>query len=151
MNTHVRDNLNALKTPAGGYNKLDLGADITSSSTTFADVDSTNLAFTFTTGGGDVLIGFTGVVQASVSARTYFDIHESVAGTRFGGDDGLYEVPFSTTSTQVSFTVRITGLSAASHTFKLQWKMSAASTNTLFAGAGTSAHDLHPNFWAVEL
>lgn len=153
MQTHVSGNLNALKTPAGGYNKLDLGADITTSSTSFADADSTNLSLTFTTGGGDVIVFFTAVcVNSNANARTYFDIHESVAGARWGGDDGL--TMLSTAGSTVPQTgviaARITGLSAAAHTFKLQWKVSAG-TSTLYAGAGTSTFDLHPVFWAFEI
>lgn len=152
MNAHVRDQLNALKTPAGGYNKLNLGSDITTTSTSFVDVDATELALTFTTGGGDVMIFFSGSVRNTASVRNYFDIYESVAATRYGGDDGLiYTITSNaTTATNASFAVRITGLSAASHTFKLQWKV-ASGTGVILAGAGTANEDLHPTFSAFEL
>ena len=152
MNAHVRDNLNALKLPAGSYNTINEGADYTTNSTSFGDIDSTDMAFTITTGGGDVLIFFTASVLATASLTVSFDIHESVAGTQFFGNDGL--VGYATTSTAISigvaFCARITGLSAASHTFKIQWKVSA-STATMYAGAGTSNKDWHPQLFAFEL
>lgn len=154
MNAHVRDQLNAIKTPAGGYSTLNLGADLTIASTTFTDMDATNLALTFTTGGGDVLLGFFGTIgQSGSNQKTYFDVHESVAGTRIGGDDGLIEMNVTTVTTDfrgVSFVVRISSLPAASHTFKMQWK-NTASTSTFYAGAGTAGLDIHPQMWAVEL
>lgn len=153
MNTHVRDNLNALKTPAGGYNTLNLGADITTTSTSFADVDSTNLSLTFTTGGGDVLIFFLGAVSSSANTSIYLDIYESVAAGRLGTDDGLYLVGANTVISFIYPAVicfRATGLSAASHNFKLQWK-TGSGTATMYAGAGTANKDVHPHFFAVEI
>jgi hypothetical protein len=153
MNAHVRDNLNAVKTPAGSYNSLNLGADVTTNSTSFVDADATNLIQTFTTAGGDVLVYFCGcVVNSLASGRTYFDVHESVAGIRYGGDDGLFCVTSQSSASPVnaSFCVRITGLSAASHAFKLQWKVSAGTT-TMHAGAATASFDLHPQFHGFEL
>lgn len=153
MNAHVRDNLNALKTPAGGYNVLNLGADLTTSSTSFVDIDATNLILTFTTGGGDVILFFTGSFTHSALAQSsYLDIHESVSGGRLGGDDGLTKTVTSTAAQvfNVTLAYRATGLSAASHTFKLQWKV-AANTLTLYAGAGTATSDVHPVFFAFEI
>jgi hypothetical protein len=155
MNAHVRDQLNALKTPAGGYAFVNEGTDYSTSSTSFADIDATDLALTFVTGGGDVLLGFTAAIASSgASAKNYFDIYESVANTRIGGDDGLTIITTAnvtaTNGTLVSFTVRIPSLSAASHTFKVQWKVSGG-TVTMFAGAATANLDIHPNFWALEL
>lgn len=152
MNAHVRDQLNALKTPAGGYSVVNEASDYTTNSTSFGDIDSTDMACTFTTGGGDVLIFFTASIIATASLTVSFDVHESVAGTQFFGNDGL--VGYATTSTTISipvaFMARITGLTAASHTFKIQWKVSA-STATLYAGAGTSNKDWHPNLFMVEI
>jgi hypothetical protein len=153
MNAHVRDNLNALKTPAGGYNVLNLGADLTTTGTSFADMDATNLILTFTTAGGDVILFFTGsMLGGAIAQSTFIDIHESVAGTRLGGDDGLLQIVYATALNVVPVTLcyRATGLSAASHAFKMQWKV-AAGTATLYAGAGTATHDLHPSFFAFEI
>lgn len=153
MNTHVRDNLNALKTPSGGYSLINQGADYTTSSTSFADIDATNLILTFTTNGGDVMVFFVGnVTNSNAGARQYFDIFESVANTRYGGDDGLLCVPSagSTVANPFCLAVRIPSLTAASHSFKVQWKVSAG-TATLYAGAGTANFDTHPAMSAFEL
>ena len=153
MNAHVRDNLNALKTTAGGYNVLNIGADVQTTSTSFVDMDATNLILTFTTAGGDVILFFSGSVNGGAIAQsTFIDIHESVAGTRLGGDDGLLQIVHATALQVIPVTLcyRATGLSAASHAFKMQWKV-ASGTATLYAGAGTATHDLHPSFFAFEI
>ena len=150
MNTHVRDNLTALHVPAGGYNYLNLGADITTTSTSFVDVDATNCALTFTTGGGDVLFGFVGSLITAI--QYYFDVYESVAAARIGGDDGIFRTGSATANLNFpcSFVIRIPSLSAAAHTFTLQWKV-ASGTGTLYAGAGTGSNDLHAHIWAFEI
>ncbi len=153
MNAHVRDNLNALKTPAGGYSVLNSGADIQTTSTSFTDIDATNLIITFTTGGGDVILFFSGSMNGGAIAQsTFIDIHESVANTRMGGDDGMLQIVFATALNVVPVTLcwRATGLSAASHAFKMQWKVTSG-TATLYAGAGTATHDLHPIFFGFEI
>lgn len=153
MNTHVRDQFTALKTPASGYSIINEGADYTTTSTSFVDIDATDLILTFTTGGGDVLLFFMGSIQhATVGARNYFDIHESVAAARLGGDDGLLEVGVANASAGMPLTLcyRATGLAAVSHAFKVQWKTSTG-TVTMYAGAGTANHDVHPIFFGYEI
>ena len=156
MNTHIRDNLDYLKdqvndAPRDSY-EVNESSDYTTTSTSFVDVDATNLSLTITTTGRDVLVGFFGSVhQGSGSQYVYFDV--DVDGARNGGDDGLIFVRTEAGGNiyhQPSFVVRISGLSAGSHTFKLQWKVSA-STGTLYAGAGTGSRDVHPQFWVKEL
>lgn len=152
LNTHLKGNLNALHVPAGGYNRINLGADITTASTSFTDVD-TEFSITCTTGGGDVLVCCMGnITNSGAGTRNYLDIHESVAAARYGLDDGLLLVHSagSTVANPFTLLVRIPSLSAASHTFKLQWKVSSG-TATLYAGAGTSNFDLHPTMFVVEI
>ncbi len=141
FNTHIRDNLNALKAPPSAHYELDEASDYTTSSASFVDVDATKLALTITTNGGDVLVHFHGTVLYDA----YFDV--AVDGTRVGGNDGM--LCFTGSAIPVSFTRLITGLSAGEHTFKLQWKTTG--TCHLYAGAGTSGRDLHPQFWAREV
>lgn len=153
LNTHLRDNLNALKSPPTGHYECNEAADYTTTSTSFVDVDGTNLALTFTTNGGDVLVHFHASVMHTASGRICFDV--AVDGNRVAGDDGMIGgyVPVSASGypmVQMTFTRLLTGLSAGEHTFKLQWKTSGA-TARLYAGAGTSWGDLHPQFWAREV
>ncbi len=127
---------------------LNQGSDYTTTSTSFTDTDTTNLALTITTNGGDVMVHFHGISTNSAAVNTLYDV--TVDGTRTAGDDGITGAA-GTTRTTVSFTRLITGLSAGSHTFKLQWKVASASTGTLYAGAGTSGSDVHPQFWVKEV
>lgn len=138
--------------------QMNEGSNYTVSSTTFVDIDATNLSLTITTDGGDVLVGFYGnVAQTSGAlARLYFDL--DVDGARFGGDDGM--VAIVTTSNDaasdahrpVSFVALLDNLSAGSHTFKLQWKVELGTAPyTLYAASGTSPLNTHGQFWVKEL
>ena len=152
MNLQVRDKVNALKSPSYFRCYIDQASDYTTTSTAFADVDGTNLKATITTGGGALLLGFSGSIFQSVAtvSRLYFDI--DIDGTRLGLDDGLINFRPVTLpdSYGVSFTHVTAALSSASHIIKLQWKVSGG-TGGLYAGAGTSNQDTHPTFWGVEL
>lgn len=148
----LKDNVLALKDPAYGVADIDEASDYTTTSTAWVDVDGAGntLTLEIETGGGNVLIGFNGVMRSS-SASYYIKIGVDVDGTPVAADDGIY----STNSTEreaVSFTWLVTGLSAGTHTFVLRWKMSSASgTGTLYAGAGTTDLDTHPQFWVMEV
>jgi hypothetical protein len=151
MNTHIRDNFEFVKTPPTGYYKANEASDYTTTSNSFANVDATNFALTITTAGGDVLVGFSGGVKHSTAAQNiYFDVE--VDGVRSAGDDGIVFIaaPGASYNVNASFVRLIRGLSAGSHTFKLQWKTSAA-TATMPAGAGTVNQDTHPEFWVREV
>lgn len=155
-NTDVIDNLTYLKTRPSDLYKINEGADYTiTGSTTYADVDATDLELSITTNGGDVLVSFYGTIAisgASTPEQLCFDF--TIDGTREGGDDGL--VAFRETADgvpkSISFSYLKTGLSAAAHLFKLQWKIGHASdTGTLYAGAGTANADFHPMFFVKEI
>jgi hypothetical protein len=162
-NTDIIGNLLALKSPPSAKYNIDEASDYTASSTSFTNVDNADLSLTITTTGGDVMVHFHGTVKtassgATQNARIYFDLE--VDGSREGGNDGICMAAGSdsaadgNTLRQVSFTRLITGLSSGSHTFKLQWKVSAATgtpTGTLYAAAGTASLDLHPQFWCREV
>lgn len=150
MNTHLRDNLNALKAPPTAHYECDEASDYTVTNTSFEDVDSTNLALTITTHGGDLLVGFCGSLSHSVNwSPVYFNV--ALDDTNEAGDDGITFALVSSAGGQpVSFVYLITGVSAAEHTIKLRWKVSTG-TATLFAGAGTSGADVHPQFWVREI
>lgn len=154
LNTHLRDNLEALKEPPTAHYELDETLDYTTTSTSFVNVDNTKLALTITTSGGDVLIGFHAYVQPGTgSDNVYFDVE--LNGTRIGGDDGIIAAQRAAAATlpgrfAISFTRLVTNLVAGTHTFKLQWKISAGQ-GTLFAGAGTAGANTHPQFWVREV
>lgn len=150
LNTHLRDNLNALKSPPSDDYVCNESTNYTTTSSSFVNVDATNLALTINTNGGDVMVGFHGVViNNTTNAIIYLDVE--VDGSRHAGDDGALEIQFATfTILPASFVRLITGLAEGSHTFKLQWKVSAG-TGTLYAGSGTPTVDSHPQLWAREV
>lgn len=146
LNTHLRDNLEALKAPPTATYELD-EADITTASTSFTDV-AESLELTITTTGGDVWVWFFGMVENSVSQEVFFDI--DVDGSRIAGDDGLWRTRATDSLQSVVIGRLISGLAAGEHTFKLQWKVDGG-TVTLYAGAGTTNYDLHPQFGVREV
>lgn len=150
LNTHLRDQLSALKTKAHKFVYIDEAADYTTTSTSFVDVDATDLSLTVVTAGGDLKIGFTGTIDNSGANLHYLDV--DIDGTRVGGDDGLIVTAEGAAGERqvINFTCWKSGLSAASHIIKLQWKV-AAGTSTMYAGAGTSTFDVHPFFWVEEV
>lgn len=155
MNTHVRDNLNALKSPAYFLCEVDQGSDYTIAATTsFTAIDATNLAATVTCGGGNWLIGFSGVTFYSTggATRSYFSVAVDGSTVSTLGNDGIMLGANSTNAFgYTAFTTIIRGVSAGSHTFSVQWKTGATGTYGLYAGAGTSGFDFHPVFWGIEL
>ncbi len=153
LNTHLRDNLDALKSPPTAHFEANEASDYTTTSTSFVDVDGTAGKFnlTITPSGSEVMVGFQGCVDNSGGNGISFDV--DVDGGRVGGDDGIARVRGSSAADMhmVSFTRLVTSLEArVPHTFKLQWKV-GASTGYLCAGAGTSTKDLHPQFWVREV
>jgi hypothetical protein len=145
LNEQLRDNLEFLKTPPTSLYNLNQASDYTTTSTSFVDVDATNLSLTIVTAGGDVLITFMGF--GGSSGRIYLDV--AIDGVRMAGDDGFL-ASANGVSTPVTLVALKQGLSAGSHTFKLQWKVNTG-TGTLYAGAGTSSFDVHPQFFVREV
>ncbi|MDX1993704.1 MAG: hypothetical protein SF029_15050 [bacterium] len=144
-------NLNALKTPPTALVTLNEAADFTTTSTTFTDVNTTRLSLTLATTGGAVLVTFAGSISLNVAnSAVYFDL--LVNGSRIAGDDGILVVTAaSVAATNASFTYWLTNLPAGTHTIRLQWKVPAGTTVTMWAGAGTALADLHPQFAAREV
>ena len=154
-NKHIRDNLNYLHDRPGDSNVVDEASDYTTTVTTFTDVDATELARTITTTGGDVLVMFVGTVAlGTIADLGYFTV--DIDGSPYFADDGLYAIRHPDQGSTgrampVAFCVPIEGLSAGSHTFKLQWKVQSGGDITLYAGAGTANKDTHPVFGVKEV
>lgn len=145
----LRGNLEYLLDPNHQLIRRDAGTYSTTS-TSFVDVDPTNLALTLETHGGPVLVSLTGAGSMnSIGALTYFDVE--VDGVRAGSSSasgaGLiaYTSPAASTQQNVSFSFLVTGLAAGTHTFKLQWRVSSTTTY-LYANTNNPAH-----FSAIEV
>lgn len=106
----------------------------TTTSTSFVDVDATNLALAVTTGAHRVRVTLCGTAVLSAAGLIFFDL--LVDGTSVSSAEGIALVePATNQNHNVSFTYITNALTAASHTIKLQWKVSTG-TGTLFAGDG---------------
>jgi hypothetical protein len=137
-------------TGSGGSNQGSRDGPITSgnkttTSTTFVDVDATDFSITITTGAKRVLVGFVGAVQTNATAIVSLDI--DIDGSRQGGDFGLTRTSMATTvANNMSFTYMSAALTAASHTFKLQWRTTAGTATLLSTTTNAAA-----SFWVMEL
>ncbi len=152
----IGDNFNALMTRLenGASSSIDRSTNYSTGSATWLDVDATegNFKHTITTSGGNVLVGFTGTFGYGSGTSRIMGLDLNIDGSRYAGDDGIVSHRFESDVNTVSFTALITGLSAGEHIFKLQWAVLASSTTfTLYAGAGTSNYDVHPQFWVQEM
>lgn len=130
---------------------LDESSDYTTTSTSFTDVDATALVLDIFTRGTsqDVQASFACTIDIT-SSGVYLDIN--IDGVRHGGDDGFAVSPASgqTNRSIFSFVRLISDLTPGTHTFTLQWKV-ASGTATMYAGAGTSDRDIHPQFSVREI
>lgn len=123
-------------------------SDYTTSSTSFVAVDATNLNLSIITTGKTLRIDFNGsFFSPGTNGRTYADVE--LDGFRILGDDGSlvkYIINWST----YALNLNVPGLLPGNHTVKLMWSISNQIT-TLYAGAGTSLFDLHPQLSIYEV
>ena len=117
-------------------------------SVAFANVDNTNMNFTFTTGARRVMVGFVGTVASDNTAGAVgFDVE--LDGARLGGTTGGLHIISQAVANELmngSFCYVTDTLTAASHTFKLQWNNANTGHTITMRGA-----DPFAEFYAVEL
>lgn len=120
-------------------------ANLTTTSTTF--VDATSMSITLTTGAHQALIGVVCLAEHD-TAGDNVKLQLDVDGTALGGTDGVANVRWDTASYRqnMSFTWMTAALTAAAHTFKLQFATRAAGTAVLHA-SGTQSLVL----WVQEM
>ena len=146
MNAQLRDNMDYVhsRKPVS-INLLNDGADYTTTSTSFVDVDATDLSKSITTTTGRVLILVACVISSSVSAETSLDV--AMDGTLIGSANTLGIVTHNTnTRSLMSFATVKTGVSNGSHTFKLQWRTSTG-TATMRSTTSTNPVSFHILEW----
>src|SRR5258708_31488085 len=116
LNTYVRDNTNYLLTRPKNAIKRDNNANYTSTSTSFVDIDGTNLVIVLTTYGSTVLLNFQGVYDYNAGTYVTAAFDFTIDGNRYAsaGVDGLMLSPNTATGKDgfISMTAPITGLSA---------------------------------------
>jgi hypothetical protein len=127
---------------------LDETSDYTTTSTTFVAVDATKLALSVDTDGEAILVGFSATVNNATNAST-INLELEVDGNIHATDDGIVMTQFVTGvgKAAIGFS-RYIPLAAGTHTIKLLWRVSAG-TGIIYAGAGTSTLDLHPQLFVM--
>lgn len=131
FNQQIRDNeaylLNGRQLVKLQYLK---GTNPTTASTTFVSMDTTNLRVTVpATASGRLLFWYT--IQAGTTAATVQFRLSRDAGTEFSGDATNGDTGTQNTSNVLLAGLALfTSLTAATHTFDLQWRVSAAATAT---------------------
>lgn len=113
-------------------------ANYTTTGTTFADLDATNFSRTITTSGGtSVLVIAMFMASNSGASTTAFDVTvdssrqgHSTLGLQ-GGNNGPWPVCISYLTP---------ALAAGSHTFRIQWKVSAGTGTVFAATTGIATH-----------
>lgn len=153
----IGQNLITLRNAVSSIDNIDHASDFTTSSVIFVNVDpntdasSNVLGSVFTSSGRPVMVSFVGSITHSSSSdvAVYFDL--LVDGTRIAGDDGLLRVTArSGEARNASFVYWLDNLAAGEHTVLLRWRVTSG-TATLWAGAGTTNADVHPQFAVHEL
>lgn len=127
----ISANLNALKAPPG--DDVELTGDISTTSTSF--VDLTGATVTFTSAGGNLFAMFTATVTGASAAVITFRF--ALDGT--GTNNTLAVAAGDANPRCATFFWRWTsGISAGSHTIKVQWKVSTG-TGTVSGATSASA------------
>lgn len=138
----IHGNLNYLLNPNRAAVELTDHATYTTTSTSFVDVDATNLTLTLETYGGPVLITVLGVLSSSSTNAVFFDV--AIDGERISGASAGISRQYADVARPANFTLPVV-LAAGTHTLTLQWRVSSG-TGYLMAGSGAVLH-----FSAMEL
>src|SRR5713226_7938382 len=83
LNTYVRDNTNYLLARPKNAIKRDNNANYTSTSTSFVDIDGTNLVIVLATSGTTVLLNFQGVYTYNGGTYVTAAFDFNIDGTRY--------------------------------------------------------------------
>jgi len=145
LNTHLRDNLLALKDPPDNFYDIYNATDLTFTTTSFADLDSTNLSLAVTSFGGDLLVTFMAdVTQSAGVAYFSFDLDGVTVNS---ANDGIGRSETAAANIIfVSWWFR--GVAAGAHTIKVKCKVSTG-TLTVYRGQA-SANNRVEGLFAVR-
>jgi hypothetical protein len=138
LNTYLKDNLIYLFS-GRGFGTKTFASTATTTSATFVDVDVTNCIITLTIHSGRaVCAAVLPALNATAGTTATFDwIVDGTTRASGGGTsgNGTLQHTFSNSfTTPVTILGYFTGLSDASHTFKLQWRTSGGTLTTQTTG-----------------
>lgn len=134
--------------PPASNSVINTAGDKSITTTTAADVDTTNLGISITTLARRLLVGFSGTVVNGAGNQIYLDI--AIDGTRLSASArGLFQSAAFAGATQQngSFVLMTQALTAAAHTVRLQAWVSGG-TGLVLGGTTT---DTMAQVWAHEL
>ena len=140
MNTYLSDNTQYLYdevsySPAV-YTYSRTTGNYSTTSTTFVDIDASNMVATITTDGGDVLITFAGSLYGTGSTAVIVALDYD--GTLYRP---MYRTMGAAPGGNVSFSLIIDNVSAGSHTFGMKWLISPTGATVYIHGSlGQRAH-----------
>jgi hypothetical protein len=111
-------------TAVANYTRAVGTGNYSTSSTSYVDIDGTNLSLTLTTGAHRCMILFSASMYGDPSNNECY-IQLDIDGNDVGEGHGIAELLLGSNQETKSIVFVTEPLSAASHTFKLHWKMSA--------------------------
>lgn len=146
LNSHLRDNLDFLKTPPF-VQQISVGTgNYTLTSTSFALIHA-DFEKTIITAGGRLLAYFSAYISHSTSALAGFTFE--VNGVVQGGVDGVGAFVGGSNAGQLTFALPLL-LAPGSHVIRVVSK-AATGTTTVYASLSTSAQRTTPVFWVGEV
>lgn len=131
LNTHLRDNLNYLLSPNNDFIKHVNGSDYTTSSTSFGDVDATNLRLSITSNGGLWIVGFSCACSRGTSSGLAITLDDG--GTNLGDANAGLATHDGNGTNSFASGIFVGTLAAGAHDIDLQFRALSASTVTIFA------------------
>lgn len=142
LNSHIRDNMDWLKTPLES-GKITFAALFSTTSATFVDITGVTTTITTLGGGLDVIIRLTAATSALGTTNGFQLVVDGVSEAILG----QYTQYVANYGILVSFCHHIAALAAGSHTIKVQCKVSGGATLSI---NGTTAAVGDPLFYVVE-
>lgn len=151
LNAQIRDNMIYASGTGRPINKVLRQASYSSTSNTFVDIDAVNLIITLTLSGSRVMCVGTLLLFASNVASNYAAVDWILDSTTRSGDAtyGAAMAGQNRGDWLTTFVGYFTGLSAASHTFKPQWKAGIA-TGSASNTDGVAGFVPFVNMWVWE-
>ena len=152
----IRENLNILKSPQIAISTVTLATDITTTSTTFVDVNTTWYQVTITpsiaSGTCSLRVWTTLSVQCSTTTTTHvvkFDL--MIDGVSVSAGAGIAMIQGNQNQYfPVTIDYLITGVAPGAHTIKLRWRNLGGGNTTLFANNGSTIQ-VRTQFGAMEI
>lgn len=129
---NIRDAIDIIRDPGRYYYARGSGdADLTTSSTTAADLNANTTVTGLDLSGNPVRVILYSGRHTTTATLTEIDL--LVDGVSVRGGTSVWR---GVTNVPVNFCWIVDGLSAGTHDFKIQWKISGAGTSTLYSAHG---------------